>query len=158
MIDINDWNGQIVAEYRSSGGRLRWSNAEDVAAGRPIPASIPGFSESDAPPIILVHNFGARTGQERINPLAYLPVGDNFAVFASFGGSPRHPIWYLNLLAHPAVTVEAGKETIPVTARVAEGEERARIWSAQVAAIPVFADYQAATAREIPVVLLERTG
>jgi deazaflavin-dependent oxidoreductase (nitroreductase family) len=83
-------------------------------------------------------------------------VGDGWAVFATHGGSPRHPAWYRNLVANPRATVETGTETVPVVARLAEGAERARIWSKEVAAIPKFAEFEAAAGRQIPVVVLER--
>jgi deazaflavin-dependent oxidoreductase (nitroreductase family) len=88
--------------------------------------------------------------------LFYQPVGDGWAVFATYGGSPRHPAWYHNLLANPRVTVEVGAERVPVVARLAEGAERERIWAKEVAAIPKFAEFEAAAGREIPVVVLER--
>jgi deazaflavin-dependent oxidoreductase (nitroreductase family) len=156
-MDLNTWNEQIIAEFRADGGRVRWSTADQVAAGRPIPPGLEGFNGPYAPPILLLHNTGAKSGRQRINPMAYLPVGDDFAVFASFGGRPQHPSWFHNLVASPAVTIEVGTETVKATARVLEGVERARVWAAQIAAVPVFASYQAATSREIPVVLLERT-
>ena len=78
------------------------------------------------------------------------------AVFASKAGAPTNPDWYYNLLAHPQTTVEMGTQTVPVTARVAEGEERTKIWEEQKLDNPGFADYEKATTRQIPVVILER--
>jgi deazaflavin-dependent oxidoreductase (nitroreductase family) len=86
----------------------------------------------------------------------YQPVGDDFAVFATFGGSPRHPAWYRNLVANPRATVEVGTERVPVLARPAKGAERERIWAEQVALMPAFAQFEAAAGRQIPVVVLER--
>jgi deazaflavin-dependent oxidoreductase (nitroreductase family) len=105
---------------------------------------------------LLLHHTGAKTGTERVSPLAYQPVGDGFAVFASKAGAPTNPDWYHNLRAHPSVRVEVGTETIPVRARVADPEERAPIWARQKEQSPGFADYEHKTTRQIPVVILER--
>jgi deazaflavin-dependent oxidoreductase (nitroreductase family) len=107
-------------------------------------------------PLLLLHHIGAKTGIERVNPVAYQRVGDSFAIFASKGGAPTNPDWYHNLVANPEVTVEVGAETVPVRARVAAGEERERIWNAQKMAVPNFADYEKQTERQIPVIVLER--
>ena len=87
--------------------------------------------------------------------VAYQRVGDAYAIFASKGGAPTNPDWYHNLIANPHVTVEVGTETVPVRARVASGEERERIWNAQKAAVPSFADYEQKTQRQIPVIVLD---
>jgi deazaflavin-dependent oxidoreductase (nitroreductase family) len=83
--------------------------------------------------------------------------GDSYVIIASKGGAPKDPQWYRNLVANPDVTVEVGTEQFPARARVAEGEERARLYQAQAELMPNFAEYAAATTREIPVVVLERT-
>lgn len=89
--------------------------------------------------------------------MMYQAVGDHYAVFASKAGAPTHPDWYHNVVAHPDVVVEVGTETFDATARVAEGEERERIWSTQVERYPTFGEYQRNTDRQIPVVVLERS-
>src|SRR4051812_23081224 len=124
-MDGNDFNDAIIQEFRDNGGKVGG-----------------GF---EGAPMILVHHRGARTGTERVAPLVYQPVGDDFAVFGSKGGAPSHPHWYLNLLANPDTTAEVGTEAIPVRARVAEGEERQRIWSKQKELMPGFADYEQST-------------
>ena len=135
--DYTDHNKQIIEEFRANGGKV----------GGPFT----GLT------ILLLHHRGAKTGTERINPLAYQPLsGDNFAIFASKGGAPTNPDWFHNLVAHPEITVEVGSDTVPVRARVAEGAERDRIWSAQKEAVPGFADYERNTPRQIPVIVLER--
>ncbi len=106
--------------------------------------------------MLILHTWGAKTGQERVNPVAYQPVGDALAIFASKGGAPTNPAWYHNLKANPDVKVEVGTDTIDVRARVVEGEERAPIWEKQKQLMPGFADYEQKTSRQIPVVLLER--
>jgi deazaflavin-dependent oxidoreductase (nitroreductase family) len=138
MAEVNDWNAKIIEEFRANEGRVG--------------------GQFEGAPMILVHHIGAKTGEERVNPLMYRPIGDNFAVFASYAGAPTNPDWYHNLIAHPSVDVEVGTETIPVTARVTEGPERDEIWAAQKADYPGFADYEAKTTRQIPVVMLERAA
>ena len=154
--DLNDWNEQIIAEFRANAGRVAWSTDDDLAASRPVPPLLPAFGAAEDVPIILVHHTGARTGRGRITPLVYQPVGDGFAVFATYGGSPRDPAWFRNLMANPLATVETGAERIAVRARLAEGPERARIRAGQAAVMPAFADFESAAGRAIPVVVLER--
>lgn len=86
----------------------------------------------------------------------YTTDGDRIVIIASKGGAPTNPDWFHNLVANPVATVEVGSERFPVRATVAEGQERDRLYSQQVAAMPNFADYQKKTARRIPVVILER--
>ncbi|MBV8296878.1 MAG: nitroreductase family deazaflavin-dependent oxidoreductase, partial [Acidimicrobiia bacterium] len=105
--------------------------------------------------LLLLHTRGARTGLERVNPLAYQPVGDDIAVFASKAGADTNPDWYHNLLANPLATVEVGTDTVEVRARVAEGEERERIWERQKELMPGVAEYEQKTTRRIPVIVLE---
>ena len=133
---MNDWNRQVIEEFRANGGKVG-GNFEGM-------------------PLLLLHHVGAKSGLERVNPLAYQPVGDAFAIFASKGGAPTSPDWFHNLVAHPGTTIEVGDETLPVVARVATGEERDRIWTAQKAAYANFAEYEEkAAGRQIPVVVLD---
>ena len=132
---MSDWNTAIIDEFRASGG-----NVGGNFAGAPL---------------LLLHTTGARTGQERVNPMMYRKVGDHFAVFASKAGAPTNPDWFHNLMANPAVTAEIGTQTLPFRARVAAGAERDEIWTAQKADYPGFADYETKTTRQIPVVILE---
>jgi deazaflavin-dependent oxidoreductase (nitroreductase family) len=132
---MTDWNSKIIEEFRANAGQVG--------------------GQFEGAPLLLLHTVGARTGQPRVNPMMYQPVPDGYAVFASKGGAPANPDWYYNLLAHPRVTAEIGTGTAEFRARVAEGEERERIWAAQKAAYPGFADYERKTARQIPVVVLE---
>jgi deazaflavin-dependent oxidoreductase (nitroreductase family) len=132
---MSDWNTAIIDEFRASGG-----NVGGNFAGAPL---------------LLLHTTGARTGQERVNPMMYRKVGDHFAVFASKAGAPTNPDWFHNLVANPAVTAEIGTQTLPFRARVAAGAERDEIWTAQKADYPGFADYETKTTRQIPVVILE---
>ena len=136
--DTNDFNRGVIEEFRANAGKV---------GGR-----------FEGAPMILVHHFGAKSGTERISPLVYQSVGEDFAVFASKEGAPTDPQWYHNVVAHPAITVEVGNDTWEVLARVATGDERERIWSKQKQLMPGFADYEerAKGIREIPVLVLER--
>jgi deazaflavin-dependent oxidoreductase (nitroreductase family) len=106
--------------------------------------------------ILLLTTTGARSGQPRLAPLVYTRAGDRYVVVASKGGAPTHPAWYLNLVANPIVTVEAGPEKFQARAVVVEGAERDRLWAERVETYPAFGEYQQRTSRRIPVVLLER--
>ena len=109
-------------------------------------------------PILLLNTRGRKSGLPRTNGLMYLQRGDSWAVAASWAGEPKHPLWYLNLMAHPETTIEIGGKEIPVRARALEGEERNQVWREIVEQDPSFAVYEERTrgVREIPVVLLER--
>lgn len=138
MSDVNDFNQQIIAEFRANDGRVG------------------GMFEGM--PVLLLHTTGAKSGRERINPLVYQPLDGGWAVFASKAGATTNPDWYHNIVATPSVTIEVGPDTIAATARVTSGDERAAIWSTQKANVPTFAEYeQSAGDREIPVIVLERS-
>jgi deazaflavin-dependent oxidoreductase (nitroreductase family) len=135
MADANDWNSKIIEEFRANGGKV-------------------GGNFTGAP-ILLLHTTGARTGLERVHPMMYRKVDGGYAVFASKAGAPTNPDWYHNLVANPHVRAEIGSATVALTARVANHAERERIWGAQKADYPGFADYEQKTTRQIPVVILE---
>lgn len=136
MSNTNDWNTAIIEEFRANAGKV----------GGPF----------EGAPMLLLHTTGARSGQERVNPMVYQDLGGPIAVFASKAGAPTHPDWYHNLVAHPEVTAEIGAETRSFVARVATGEERERIWTKQKELMPGFAEYEVkAEGREIPVVVLD---
>jgi deazaflavin-dependent oxidoreductase (nitroreductase family) len=137
MAEVNDWNRQIIEEFRTNGGKV---------GGR-----------FEGAPLLLLHSTGAKSGQERINPMMYLADGGSYVVFASKAGAPTNPDWYHNVVAHPAVSIELGDGTISAVARVADGETRERLWSQQKQLYPGFADYESKTTRQIPVVILEPT-
>jgi deazaflavin-dependent oxidoreductase (nitroreductase family) len=138
MSETNDWNQKIIEEFRANGGKVG-----GVFEGAPL---------------LLLHTTGAKSGLERLHPLMYQQVGDELAVFASKAGAPTNPDWFYNLRAHPDAEIEVGTETVPVRARVAEGDEADRIWERQKQLFPNFAEYEkTAGGRKIPVVLLART-
>jgi deazaflavin-dependent oxidoreductase (nitroreductase family) len=108
--------------------------------------------------MLLLHSTGARSGQERVNPMMYLADGDRLLVFASKAGAPTNPDWYHNLVAHPDASVEVGEETFAVRATVLVGAERDRLFAEQSQRYPGFKDYESKTTRVIPVVALTRTS
>ena len=110
-------------------------------------------------PLMLVRHAGARSGIERIVPLAYLPRPDGqFVIIASDGGSPRHPAWYHNLKANPEITVEAGAETFRAVARELDRAARSVLRAAIVEQAPAAGELQKLTTRTIPVFILTRQG
>jgi deazaflavin-dependent oxidoreductase (nitroreductase family) len=107
-------------------------------------------------PMLLLRHVGRKSGQARVSALLYVPDGENFAVIASKGGDPKHPGWFHNITAQPDVEVQVGRRRIPVRARVAEGDERERIWTkANTVNKGGYDTYQSRTDRKIPVVVLE---
>ena len=107
--------------------------------------------------LILLHHIGARTGIERVTPLACSAQdGDRLVIVASNGGSPTHPDWYYNLKAHPSVEVELGTETFTALAEELDDDARDRVWPELVAEAPSLGLFEAMTARRIPVFLLTR--
>lgn len=126
-------NEGVIKEFRANGGKVGgWAS------------------------LILLTTTGAKTGQPRIIPLMYVPDGDRILAVASKGGNPKHPDWYLNILAHPEVTVEVGAEKFTTTARILSGAEREKAYARAAEVFPPYAEYQKKTPREIPVIALER--
>jgi len=106
--------------------------------------------------LLLLTTTGAKSGRSLTRPLAYATDGDRLIVIASFGGGPKNPSWYYNLVANPVATVEVGSERFQVRATIASGEERQRLYDNQAKQIPAFAEYQKKTTRKIPVIVLTR--
>ncbi len=134
MSDANNWNKAIIDEFRANAGKVG-----GMFAGKTL---------------LLLHTVGAKSGQERINPVACVTDGDRFVIIASKGGAPTNPNWYHNILAHPKVTVEVGTDQFQVTAAVASEPERTRLYQKMVEVMPGFADYERKTKRVIPVIIL----
>ena len=107
-------------------------------------------------PMMLLTTTGAKSGQARTKPVVYSKDGDRFVIIASKAGAPTHPDWFYNLVANPEVVLEVDDERFPARATVTSGEERRRLFDAQAALMPGFADYAQKTTREIPVVVLDR--
>ena len=106
---------------------------------------------------LLLTTTGRKSGKRHTVPLLFLRDGADLAVIASFGGKPRHPDWYWNLVNDPNVSVQIDRERFAATAREADAEERGRLWPRAVAVWPDYAEYQKRTDRRIAVVILERT-
>ncbi len=106
--------------------------------------------------VLLLSTTGRRSGIERTTPLIYFRRGDDHVVVASRGGADDNPAWYLNLIAEPEVEVQVLAERFAARARTATGDERSELWRSVAERWPSYADYQAKTKREIPVVVLER--
>ena len=121
-----------------------------LATGGLIGHRFPGF-----PPVLLLDHVGAKSGIRRTTPLAYIEDGDDVVLVASKGGHPRNPAWFHNLRANPDTTVQIGSERRAVHARVADPDERARLWPKAVAAYAGYRGYQERTQRQIPLVILE---
>ncbi|MCA9826302.1 MAG: nitroreductase family deazaflavin-dependent oxidoreductase [Dehalococcoidia bacterium] len=136
MTTPNDFNEQIMKEFRANGGKV-------------------GGNFAGAPMLILT-STGAKSGKPRTNPLVYLPDGDDLIVFASKAGAPESPAWYHNLRANPQVQVEVGKDTVTAKAEVVSEPERTALYARQVAVMPTFAEYEEKTSRTIPVVRLRK--
>src|SRR5579884_3255097 len=116
-----EYNKVVIEEFRGRGGKVR-----DFATT----------------PLLLLTTTGARSGRARVTPLAYTTDGDRFILIASDKGSPVHPGWYYNIVAHPVVTVEIGNERFQAQAVVVEEPERSRLYKQMADQMPAFAEYQ----------------
>lgn len=134
----SDFNKNLISEFRANGGKVTGM-----------------FANS---PLLLLTTRGARSGETRTTPVVYTRDGDSYVVIASKGGAPTNPAWYHNLRVNPGAEVEVGRDRIAVRARVAEGEERKRLFANQAARMPAFDQYQRRTSRQIPVVVLDQAG
>ena len=133
---MSDFDRAIIAEFRAHGGKV----------GGPF----------EGMPVLLLSTTGARSGEPRTTPVAYLGDGDRYVIFASKAGAPENPAWYHNLRASGRASIEVGTETVEVDAEIVTGEERDRLYAQQSARLPRFAEYAEGTTRVIPVVVLTR--
>jgi deazaflavin-dependent oxidoreductase (nitroreductase family) len=138
MSEREDWNSKIINEFRANKG------------------VVGGMFENM--PLLLFTHLGAKSGQTRTNPVAYLKDGNSYAIIASKGGAPENPGWYYNLVANPQSHIEVGTEQFDVTVAEAKGAERDRLYAAMVAKSPVFGEYAQKTKRTIPVLLFTPTS
>ena len=136
MNNPNNWNQAIIDEFRANSGKV----------GGPFAGKT----------LLLLHTVGVKSGQERINPVAYVADGNRLAIIASKAGAPTHPDWYYNILAHPLVMVEVSTEQFQAQAAIASEPERTRLYNQMVEMMPGFAEYQRKTTRVIPVITLTR--
>ena len=134
--DLNEWDRQIIATFRANSGSVGGQFA--------------------GTPLLLLTTTGARSGEQRISPLAYLSEGGHIYVFAGNRGAPTNPGWYHNLVAHPDVMVEVGAEKFEARAIIVDSVEAERLGRIQLQKIPALAELQAKITRKVPVVLLER--
>ncbi len=131
---MSDHNQHIINEFRANGGKVG-----GYFAGRTL---------------LLLHTIGAKSGQERVNPTAYVRDGERYVIIVSNNGRDTHSNWYYNLVANPLVTIEVGTERIQARASIVEEPERARLYAKMVEMMPSFADYPLKTTRIIPVFVL----
>jgi deazaflavin-dependent oxidoreductase (nitroreductase family) len=136
MSELNDFNQRVISEFRANQGKVNGQLANM--------------------PVLLLTMTGAKSGRTITKPLVYTTDGDRIVVVASFAGAPKSPAWYNNLVANPVATVELGSERFRVRAAVTSGEERQRLFDRQAAQMPIFAEYQKKTTRQIPVLVLTR--
>jgi deazaflavin-dependent oxidoreductase (nitroreductase family) len=135
---VLSYNARNIDEFRANGGRLGGS--------------------FEGAPVLLLTTIGAKSGEPRTSPMMYLDLDDRVFVFASNAGRDTHPLWYMNLLADPIVTVERGERTYQATAIDIGGDEHDRVYAEQARRFPGFAEYQTNTSRVIPVVELAPSG
>jgi deazaflavin-dependent oxidoreductase (nitroreductase family) len=133
---MNDFNQQVIAEFRANGGKV---------GGR-----------FEGLPMALITHTGAKSGVVRTTPLVCSFDGDDVVLIASMGGAPSNPAWYHNITTNPTVTVEVGSESYQASVIETNDAERQRLWAAHAAIMPFFNDYAAATTRTIPVLRLVR--
>ena len=131
---MSNYDAAIIEEFRANAGRLggSWEGRD----------------------LLLLTTTGRKSGRPHTKPMVYTRDGDRLLVYASKGGAPSHPDWYLNLAADPHVVVEMGPDRYDAIATPLEGEERDREFAAQAERNPVFGDYERKTSRVIPVVAL----
>lgn len=134
--DINAFNRGIVDEFRANAGSVG-----GPFAGRSL---------------LLLTTTGAKTGQQRLSPLAYFEIDGKLIIIGSFGGAPKDPAWVHNLRANPRARVEMGADTFEVTAHELAREERDRLLEQVAAVVPAFGEYQSKTTRIIPLFELKR--
>jgi deazaflavin-dependent oxidoreductase (nitroreductase family) len=134
---LTDFNAKVIEEFRANGGRVGGDLADTT--------------------LVLLHHIGARSGIERVTPVAAsLREDGRFVIVASNGGSLAHPAWYHNLKANPRIKVELGSQTCSVLAEELEGPARADVWQRLVAEAPQVGEFQRRVARRIPVFTLTR--
>ena len=134
MNNPNNWNQAIIDEFRANSGKVGGTFAGST--------------------LLLLHTVGAKSGQERINPVAYVSDGERLVIFASKAGAPTHPDWYYNIIANPLVTLEVGTEQFQAQAAIASEPERTSLYNHMVEIMPSFGEYQRKTTRVIPVITL----
>jgi deazaflavin-dependent oxidoreductase (nitroreductase family) len=128
------YNARVIGEFRANNGRVG------------------GMWEGT--PLLLLHHTGAKSGQSRVNPVAYLPDEARYLIWAANGGAPKNPDWYRNLEMQPNAKIEVGSDTIDVVAEEATGDERDRLFGRAAERFPSLAEIAQKTERVIPVIVL----
>ena len=136
---FHDFNQNLIQDLRANGGK---------ATGGP-------FKDRD---VLILTTIGAKSGEDRENPLVYSWEDGHHVIVASKGGAPTHPSWYHNLRRNPIVTIEAEGEKFKARAKVVDGEDYERLYKQHADLNPGFWDYRRKTTRKIPVILLERVA
>ncbi|HUK27150.1 MAG TPA: nitroreductase family deazaflavin-dependent oxidoreductase [Candidatus Acidoferrales bacterium] len=137
MSEFNDWNRKIIDEFRANSGKVG------------------GIFQGAT--LLLLHTKGAKSGKERVNPVAYVQDGERLVVIASKAGAPTNPDWYHNIVANPKLSVEVGTKTVQVHATVTNEPERTRLYNKMIEMMPGFDEYRRKTTRKIPVIALMPT-
>ncbi len=150
MRPCDDWRMPLTGEYAPSTAAGARRQAERYEASDGAEAA-----DLRGRPIIVLTSVGARTGKLRKTALMRVEHDGAYAVVASLGGAPRHPVWYHNLTADPHVELQDGPAKRDYLAREVGGDERATWWARAVTTWPAYATYQTKTSREIPVFVLE---
>ena len=135
-MDIKEFNRKLIEEFRANEGKVsgQFANA----------------------PLLLLTTIGAKSGQERVNPLVYLEDGDRLVIIASYAGADKNPPWYHNLVANPEVEIEVGDQKFKARSEVVAEPERTELYGRMESAMSAFTEYQQKTTRVIPVVALDR--
>ena len=133
---INDFNQSIIDEFRANDGRVG--------------------GQFEGANLLLLHTTGAKSGQPRVNPLAYFRIDGRLIIIGSFAGAPKDPAWVHNLRANPQAHVEVGTDAFDVTAHELPSAERDELFPKITAVAPGFAEYQSKTSRVIPLFELQR--
>ena len=137
-MDVKEYNKTIIHEFRTNEGIV----------GGPFKGA----------KLLLLHSIGAKSGEPRVNPLAYFEDDEEYLIVASYAGAPTNPPWYYNLVANTDARIEVGTEEISVTAEVVDEPERTTLYDRIATQAPTFAEYRAKTTRAIPIVRLSISG
>ncbi|MGH8012280.1 MAG: nitroreductase family deazaflavin-dependent oxidoreductase [Candidatus Binataceae bacterium] len=135
---MDEFNQAVIKEFRASGGKV---------AG-----------QMKGMPVLLLTTTGAKSGRALTRPLVYTRDGERIVIVASYGGNDHNPPWYHNLLANPRATVEIDSDKFTAEASVTSGDERRTLFERHAQRMPIFADYQEKTRRQIPVLVLKRVA
>ena len=136
-MDIQEFNKSIIEEFRANEGKVG--------------------GQFEGASLLLLTTTGAKSGLERVNPLAYLKEDDGYGIVASYAGAPTSPPWYHNLVANPDVEVEVGRERFKARAEVVSEPQRSQLYEKMESIMSAFTEYRNKTTRTIPVIVLRRT-